>query len=80
MSEPKTPYEQLRDQLAAAHEQQAGEAALQRQSIAELRGFIVSLAEDNLRLHRENRALTDALGRDVENMKRQLRRLSSARS
>jgi hypothetical protein len=52
----------------------------QQEAIAALRGLLTEFAAENLRLHQQTRAIIDSLNRDVGRLKRQMKRLGTARS
>jgi len=62
------------------YERAADELRRQHQVLASLQSTLSAATEENLRLHRRTRALVEALAADVDRMRRQLRRLSMARS
>jgi replicative DNA helicase len=73
----------IEDGLRRASEacrQAARQAQLEQQALAALNRLLGELAEENLRIHRRNAAILDGMREDLERIKRQLKRLSTARA
>ncbi len=68
------------ERVRRAYREAAAECRHQREALGALRGILLELAEDSLRLHRRTRAAIEQLCGDMERIKRQLERLSTART
>jgi hypothetical protein len=68
------------DSVRAAYQRAAEQMLREREALASLRRALVAMSEDSVRLHQRSLALIEALNRDVERVKQQLRRMSTART
>ena len=52
----------------------------QQEALGELHRLVVGLAQDNLRLHRRSLSTLESLSAELQRMRRQIQRLTQARS
>jgi len=67
------------DRAREAYERAAEQVVRQQEALAALREIVAAMAEDNVRLHQRSLSVIQALQRDVERHRQQLKRLSTAR-
>jgi len=68
--------ERVRD----AYGQTAERLRAERRALDSLRGMVAALAEESMRLHQRNMASIESMKEDLERVRRQIKRLATARS
>jgi hypothetical protein len=68
------------EDVRAAYRRAAQQALRERDALASLRRALVAMSEDSMRLHQRSLALIEALSRDVERVRQQIKRMSTART
>ena len=80
MTQASSSFDGALQQARESYGQAAEEMRREQDALASIGGLMVELAEQNLQLHRQSMAILDAVRRDLEQVKQQLKRIIIART
>lgn len=67
-------------QVQDYYERTARQVERERQALRSLHGLLLDISRQSLQLHQRSASVLDAINRDLEKVKRQLKRISTART
>jgi hypothetical protein len=68
------------ERVRRAYREAAEELRRQQEALAAVHGVLMEISEEDLALHRRGLAVLDAMRRDLQEVKRRLQRLGTARA